>query len=131
MRILVTGWRHWPNHLALFIEERIASDIRVGLARGEDVTVVQGDCVYGGADLWAKLAGQSLGAQVEGHPAEVRYGRILGMERNTAMVKLGADVCHAFPGPGSRGTVDCLLKAAKAGIPTHIWPYEYAVRLDG
>jgi hypothetical protein len=33
------------------------------------------------------------------------------------MVSLGADICLAFPQPGSKGTWDCARKAADAGIP--------------
>lgn len=125
-RILVTGWRDWPEDLARFIELIIGPDIRTNLFYGRPVTVVQGECPHGGVDLWAASIADTLGARSEGHPAEERGGRILGPARNTRMVALGADVCHAFPGPSSRGTWDCLTKAAKAGIPTHIWPLEYA-----
>jgi hypothetical protein len=36
------------------------------------------------------------------------------------MVSLGADLCLGFPGPGSKGTWDCLRKAVDAGIPTRV-----------
>jgi hypothetical protein len=44
--------------------------------------------------------------------------RAAGVLRNTWMVEHGPkpDVCLAFPGPGSRGTWDCVRKAAAFGI---------------
>jgi hypothetical protein len=38
------------------------------------------------------------------------------------MVALGADICLAFPGPGSIGTWHCIKAAANAGIPVRIYP---------
>jgi hypothetical protein len=39
------------------------------------------------------------------------------------MASLGAKLCLAFPRKGgSRGTWDCIRKAADAGIPVRIYP---------
>ncbi|WP_425471796.1 hypothetical protein [Streptomyces cadmiisoli] len=48
------------------------------------------------------------------------YGKNAGPKRNTAMVAKGADECMAFMRLGSRGTMDCLVKAIKAGIITTV-----------
>lgn len=49
-----------------------------------------------------------------------RYGKpnfsCAGLVRNQLMVDLGADICLAFPLPGSRGTWDCMGRAEAAGI---------------
>lgn len=39
-----------------------------------------------------------------------------GPRRNAYMVSLGADICLAFPLPGSRGTRNCMRLARQAGI---------------
>lgn len=70
-------------------------------------------------DLWAEEWAQKYEQLWEQHPAESCGGRLLGPERNAKMVTLGADLCIGFPGPGSRGTWDCLEKATNAGIETY------------
>lgn len=59
-------------------------------------------------------------------PVPSKFGRwpAAGPRRNSHMVSLGADVCLAFPCRQSKGTVDCMTKAWKAGIPTRIWRIE-------
>lgn len=60
---------------------------------------------------------------IEPHPPlEAKFGRwpAAGPRRNEHMVELGADVCLAFPCRRSKGTVDCMQKAWKAGIPTRV-----------
>lgn len=114
-RILVTGWRDWPeegkHHIWQKLNEFVA-DCEVPA----EFIVVHGQCEYGGADLWAEQWAQARGFKFEAYPARKVNGRILGPERNARMVKLGADVCLGFPGPRSRGTVDCMKKARAAGI---------------
>jgi hypothetical protein len=65
------------------------------------------------------------GFKLDPHPAE-KFGRWPGCGplRNSHMVALGAHVCLAFPCRKSKGTVDCMTKAWKAGIPTRIWRIE-------
>jgi hypothetical protein len=94
-------------------EQRMRAEI------GEAVVVVHGHCPTG-ADHWADLwASETLDPEVsvERHPADWSRGKRGGPERNARMVAAGADVCLAFPLPGSRGTVDCMRKAQAAGIP--------------
>lgn len=119
-RVLVTGSRK--------VTEAQADHVRAVLRRivvaRKSLVIVQGECPYGGVDLVARQwAEATLSVESEGHPAEwERYGKRAGMLRNSAMVALGADICLAFPAPDSRGTWDCLTKAAKAGIHTRIYP---------
>jgi len=127
-RILVTGWRDWPAELAPYIYLQLAAMIG-RQPPGCQVVIVEGECPYGGADRWAREYGETNGHTVEKHPADWdRLGRGAGNARNTAMVNAGAHVCLAFPGPGSRGTRDCLLKAIEAGIPTLAYPLAAAQR---
>src|SRR6185369_10799473 len=98
-RILVTGWRDWPESHAHVIHEAIEQAAEaVGGPFGR-VVVVHGQCPYGGVDLYAaQWARKHDLASEEPHPAERdRSGRILGPARNSKMVSLGADICLAFP----------------------------------
>ena len=88
---------------------------RFGVNNFSEVTVVHGDAP--GADTLAKQVAEEYGMQVEAHPADWRkHGKAAGPLRNQRMVALGADICLAFPEPGSRGTLDCMRRAEAAGI---------------
>ena len=121
MRILVTGWRDWPLGAAGFIESALSAAWPAGLDPGQ-LVVVHGRCPYGGVDLYADRWARTCQVPIEEHPADwARHGKAAGMLRNSEMVKPGADLCLGFPGPGSRGTWDCLRKAVDAGIRTEIY----------
>lgn len=128
-RILVTGWRDWPAELADYIYLQLAVEVGQWAHTKRPVVIVEGECPYGGADRWAREYGEANGHIVEKHPADWdRHGRSAGHLRNTEMVNAGANVCLAFPGPKSRGTRDCLLKAIEAGIETRVYPVAAARR---
>lgn len=116
-RILVTGWRGWPEP-DKFVVWQALNEFQRSCEIPAQFVVVHGQCEFGGADLYAEQWAVSKGHAFEAYPARRVNGRILGPERNAQMVKLGADVCLGFPGPGSRGTVNCMKLASKAGIPT-------------
>lgn len=79
--------------------------------------LVHGHCPRG-ADKLADDVGREMGLDIERHPADWgKYHRGAGMIRNMEMVKLGADVCLAFPTEESVGTIRCMDAARKAGIP--------------
>jgi len=116
-RILVTGSRHYEAM------DTVAQALHpwLALARSMDVQLelVHGKCPYGGLDALAGYVWSGWGMPVREMPAKVVGGRILGPERNTEMVALGDYwACLGFPLPGSRGTYDCMRKAAAAGILT-------------
>ena len=108
-RLLITGSRDWSDRRA----------IRWALLLRGPGTVVHG--AARGADRIAGQIGAELGWPVEAHPADWRRGRGAGHLRNQAMVDLGADLCLAFPLPGSRGTWDCVRRANAADIPVVVW----------
>lgn len=118
-RILITGWRDWPESHAFVIDQHL-DGIAFDLA-SRPIVIVHGKCPYGGVDLYAeRWANKKSGATHEPHPAQrTAQGKILGPARNSKMVNLGANVCLSFPGPGSRGTWDCTSKAVDADIPTY------------
>ncbi len=123
-RFLVTGSRHCTEDHARLIREtldRAAIPARLAKRR---IIVVHGRCPRGGVDLVAhRWAEDALDADPEPHPADwARFGKAADPIRNGEMVDLDADVCLAFPAPDSRGTWDCIRKAADAGIRVEITP---------
>lgn len=138
--ILVTGSRRWTEpepirdgllwvmrHTAIPAAEII---VRHGAQGGPHGGVITG------ADMIADLEARALGMRVDPRPAKWydpclpacrpdhrrpdRDGRdycpAAGVYRNQAMVHLGADICLAFPLPGSTGTYDCVRRAEIAHI---------------
>lgn len=134
-RVLVTGSRVTSAHEKAYVQSVIQDAFIADMLKNgrRPMVVVQGECPSGGVDLEARRwADRTLGVTSEGHPANWdQYGKSAGPLRNTLMVKLGADVCLAFPAPGSRGTWDCIRKAVDAGIPTRIYPLSAADATNG
>jgi hypothetical protein len=131
-RLLVTGSRSTTPTQAEFIRMKLAR-LREWLSPERGLIIVQGKCPAGGVDAVAEIwAYETPGVENESHPAEwTKLGKAAGMARNSAMVKLGADMVAAFPGPASRGTWDCLQKAVAAGIEPRLWPLHiYAPESD-
>lgn len=131
IRVLITGWR------AATIEsdyEPIANGLTaaVSLVRlvrnraDRTVVLVHGNC--SGVDRIASGVARRLGWTVEAHPAidhpHMNFGPwpAAGPRRNEYMVRLGADVVLGMPGPGSRGTVQCVGIAMRAGLMTLVMP---------
>ena len=124
LRILVTGSRSWTDKRAVADGlTAVIGECGAHLIHGDPpaldwhrVTVVHGDAA--GADRIADRIARAWGMTVEAHPADwSRHGRSAGHQRNAEMVRLGADVCLAFPLGESRGTRGCMQLAEKAGIP--------------
>jgi hypothetical protein len=119
-RILITGSREWPDPQIVL---KALAPYMGQQATDTGVVVVTGACPTGAdamALMWAQSwARQGVRVEVEQHPADWSLGKKAGPLRNQAMVDLGADVCIAFPMPRSRGTLDCVRRAEKAGIPVH------------
>lgn len=123
-RALVTGWRNWPRSHDFVIADALGFVTIVARVEERPVVVVHGKCPHGGVDLYAHEWAAKEGYDVEPHPAERGpRGQILGPARNSRMVAAGADICLAFPGPGSRGTIDCMAKAVNADIPTEVFAW--------
>ena len=112
MRVLITGSRTWPDARAVYRAlDELSSTV-------DELTVVHGAC-WRGADRMASEWCRGRDDVVEErHPADWSAGRIAGFNRNTAMVKLGADLCLAFIHNHSRGASHCARLAEEAGIET-------------
>lgn len=116
----MTGSRLWTD--TSLIEVVLESVLRQSGLKPEEITVVHGNCHLGGADIIASVAAEQLGMIPEPHDANFEeLGPKAGPLRNQEMVDLGADLCLAFPLPGSRGTADCMKRADQAGIPVHVF----------
>lgn len=115
-RILITGSRDWTDETA--VHTLILAEA-FNLPPGE-VVVIHGDCTTG-ADVIADAFARKQGYTVEAYPADWSQGRKAGPLRNQHMVDLGADICLAFPLPGSRGTLGCMKMAHRAGISLRVW----------
>jgi hypothetical protein len=122
VRILTTGWRDWPEADKDIVWQKL-DEFVVACQLPAEFVLVHGQCEYGGADLWSEQWAIAHGFKVEPHPARKVNGRILGPERNAKMVNLGAAVCLGFPGPGSRGTINCMNLARRAGIEVRSTPW--------
>jgi hypothetical protein len=132
-RLLVTGSRNCDDVQARFVRA-ILSRIYMwqGVQHGRDLTIVEGECPYGGVDLVARRWAEELGdVEIDAHPAEVHNGRVLGPARNARMVATGPDLCVGFPGPKSNGTWDCIRKAADAGIFVRVYPLPIVGQTQG
>jgi hypothetical protein len=113
LRVLITGSREWQDRDV--IRQALLSIASVHGIPAHNVTVVHG--AARGADRIAAEEAAHLGMVVEAHPADWdTHGKAAGVIRNAEMVKLGADICLAFPLGKSVGTQDCLRRAKRAGI---------------
>lgn len=127
IRILVTGSRFIDDAgrvLVWNVMTRALSE-----APGRDAVFIEGGA--NGADQAARYwvetyrSAGHMDVSSESHAADwAADGRYAGPKRNAAMVKLGADLCLAFPRKGSKGTWGCLRLAADAGIPVRIYPLQ-------
>lgn len=116
-RVLVTGSREHRD--APLICQALMAELRVARRLMRPMVVIHGaakglDTI---AHCWAIGADRTT---PDPHPANWAAGKQAGHVRNQKMVDLGADVCLAFPLPGSTGTWDCVRRAKAAGIPTKI-----------
>ena len=118
-RILVTGWRDWPREASWKIWEQLDLAVKELAVDADQIIVTEGQCPYGGVDDYAyewAVGNQPL-AIPDRCPAKwAQFGKAAGMLRNTEMVAKHPDVCLAFPGPSSRGTVNCIKQAKAAQI---------------
>jgi hypothetical protein len=116
-RVLITGSRDWDD------SEPVRAALNNALSAippGSYLMVIHGACPTGVdtfASEWVKeMQAQCFPVFEDPHPANwFKHGKAAGPIRNQEMVDLGADICFAFPAPGSKGTVHCMGAAEKAG----------------
>lgn len=121
-RILITGSREWTDTDAIITA---LSNAWHQFGKPDDAVLVSGACPTGADAIAEAVWGGMWSYPVERHPADWEtHGKAAGPLRNQQMVDLGADVCLAFPLPGSRGTKHCMAAAEKAGIPIRVYKPE-------
>lgn len=113
MRVAIVGTRDWPDP-----QQVVAFVASLDVER--DV-IVSG---HGGVvDLTAEWAADGFGFRTSIHPADwKRYGRAAGPRRNAALVA-DADAVYAWWDGTSRGTLDTIKRAQRAGKLRRVtWP---------
>lgn len=114
MKIAIVGSRHCEAKEQVF-------HFVAGLAQRDASTVI----LSGGApgvDTWAEQAAKEYGLQTEIYKADWdTHGKSAGFIRNTTIVA-EADKVVAFWDGKSRGTLDTINKAKKAGLSVYIIP---------
>lgn len=120
MRVLVTGSRDWTGVYGTARVTMVLDSVHMlANALNQDLTIVHGDGP--GADqvidAWA-VRREDAGVTVERHSAVWSLGRGAGPIRVRFMVSQGADMCIGFLKDASKGTLNTLLLAQQAGIPT-------------
>lgn len=129
IRIIITGSRWTTGPETRYVEHTLVQLVRSSTTeQAEGIVLIHGACPTG-VDHIVNTIGHTIPGvfRVEAHPADWGlHGPNAGPLRNAAMVALGARWCVGFPHADSRGTWDCLRKAAEAGIPGRIYPLEAA-----
>jgi hypothetical protein len=124
-RVIVCGGRDWSD------VESVHSELRYLMStNGTPMYVIHGACPTGAdaiADAWAKDPENAnwgcYGVRLKRYPADWnKHGKSAGPRRNQQMADDGAELCLAFWDGASRGTLDMITRAAKAGIPVRIVP---------
>lgn len=108
-RIAIVGSRNYPS------ERRVRT--YVARLRDRDVVIVSGGAQ--GPDRWAENEAHLVGLPVEVYRPDWSTGRDAGLKRNTTIVER-SDRVVAFWDGLSRGTLDTIRKAARAGKPVLI-----------
>lgn len=126
MRIIVCGSREWadPERVYATLEHK-------RLHAAGPIIVVHGACPTGADaaaayychhDMTGYRAPRNTVTE-EPHPADWKaHGKAAGPRRNQEMADAGADLCLAFWDGESRGTLDMIQRAVRAGIPVRIVP---------
>lgn len=114
-RILVTGSRNWTDRTAVVTALHTAL-VALELSGSPDQVILVHGSARGLDSMAAEIA-ENWKMETEAHPARWDlYGKAAGPRRNRRMVKLGADVCLAFPLGASPGTRGCMAMARRSGI---------------
>lgn len=130
MKVLITGDRDWKDRKAIATILGLMASVaerRDPSFNGGFVTVIHGDCPTG-ADHMADTIAKNCAMGVRKFPADWdNKGRAAGPIRNSEMLKEKPDFVFGFHNNirNSKGTVDMLKKAKKAGIPTFLISTEF------
>jgi hypothetical protein len=108
--VIICGSRHGTDKMRVW--NRMA-------ALPKDAIVIEGGAA--GVDQLAFWNADKLGLRHETYTAQWGlYGRGAGPRRNQQMLDAGADLVIAFPDAKSKGTLDMIRRARKAGVPVEV-----------
>lgn len=110
MKVLFTGSRWWKDEKA----------IRKVLGSLDKSTLIIEGGAKGLDDMVHRLAKEMGFVHFARFPARWgKYKDSAGPRRNQVMLDVSQpDICVAFPLPGSSGTLDMMVRSAKAKVPT-------------
>jgi hypothetical protein len=134
--IIVSGSRTWPWYKPL--AAALDLELMRALKDGHLLAVRHGAATHGADQFtthWCRVAHRHQLSHIREDtcPADWGTGHHAGLARNTHMTSLGADQVLAFlmrcseakctgrPAHGTHGTTDLITKAARAGLPIHIF----------
>lgn len=118
MRLLVSGARIWDDVWT------VEHQLETAWFYNPELTIVHG-AARNGADRIAVLWAVRNNVIHEPHPANwLQYGKAAGHIRNKEMVDSKPDYAMFFIKGESKGTLNCLGHAQKAGIPHAIFRAE-------
>lgn len=110
-KVLITGSQNWKSR----------EIIQNALQRFDPANTVIIHGAAPGADSIADEIARAAGFEVIAFPADwSRQGKAAGVIRNQEMVDLFPDECLAFPHKDSKGTNDCVHRAAERLIPVEV-----------
>ena len=115
-KLIICGGRHFDDYEAL---ERVVDKVISELNSSEESEIVSGHCQ--GTDLLGELYAEKHGLKCSVFPAKwEKFGKAAGPIRNSEMIDYISDsenpMVIAFVGPNSKGTMDTVNKAVKAGF---------------
>lgn len=121
LRILVTGDRYWNQ--PFIIKRELENVAYMRMPPYDVIKVIQGGA--NGADALARKIAEEQGWQSITVEAEWdKYGLAAGPIRNQRMIdEYKPDICLAFHTDlsKSKGTLDCIKRANRVGIPIHLF----------
>ena len=124
-KLIICGGRYFDDYEAL---EKVVDKVISELNSSEESEIVSGHCQ--GTDLLGEFYAEKHGLKCSVFPAKwEKFGKAAGPIRNSEMIDYISDsenpMVIAFVGPNSKGTMDTVNKAVKAGFT--VYKIEYVM----
>ena len=125
-RIIICGGRHFDDYETLEkVVDKVISELKL---TSQEIEIVSGNCQ--GTDLLGELYAEKHELKCTVFPAKwKKFGKAAGPIRNSEMIDYISDsenpIVIAFVSPNSKGTMDTVNKAVKAGFT--VYKIEYVM----